>query len=167
MHRPSFVCVCFPPDLCREIDARAINIAARRILGVDRTARIGTLRFVAGTFSYRHLLVMHLAEQSDLVIRANNSGIQKGTITALCKAYNTKHLRPETLTIIIPVERILESEVSQTTERVWRGTTWKYVSYPTGWRDDAIREIGGANYSKEIRASLFRSEGTFQFEGTH
>ena len=91
----AFLGVCFPPDLCREIDARVINVAARRILGVDRTARIGTLRFVAGTFSYRHLLVMHLAEQSDLVIRANNSGIQKGAIKALCKAYNTKHLRPE------------------------------------------------------------------------
>ena len=44
---------CMPPDLLREVDTQAINVAARRICGADRTIRIETLHFITGCHSFK------------------------------------------------------------------------------------------------------------------
>ena len=113
-------------------------------------------------------MVMHLAEQLDLALRADNSNIKESIVGELCELYNVTDLLLETTELLIPIEQILESKLSQTSERMWHNTEWTRVSYPTERHDAAIPDIGGmyANYSKEIQASPFHREGTYQFAHT-
>ena len=64
----------YEKDLCF-MEARHANIAARRILGVGRSARIGTMMAIAGTQSVHNLYIKSCAAMLDRCLRAINSSI--------------------------------------------------------------------------------------------
>ena len=78
-----------PSDLYSKMDTVATNVAARKILGVDRTARKETLHFVAGAQTYRNLAAIHPADDIDLSLSANNSSIKDRVEAVLRTKYNT------------------------------------------------------------------------------
>ena len=157
-----------PQDLLQKIDTCITNVAARKIIGVDRTARIETLHFVAGTQTFRNMVVMHMAEYMDLVLRAHNSTIRDRVLETLKDCYKINSLEPENITIKVPVQEILKLPTNTTTERVWNNTSWSSARYPANRTDEGIKNICSmyVNYSKEMRTSMFHKEGTYQFEGT-
>ena len=72
---PTVTGSCYPPGLACSINTQVVNIVARKIGGLSRSARIETLRHVAGTFSIQKLNVRHCAEFPDACLRASGSSI--------------------------------------------------------------------------------------------
>ena len=73
-----------PLDICLKIDSRIVKVGARKILRVDRPAKLETLHFAAGTHSYRNLAVMRMAEQLDLILSAGDSSFKDGLESKYC-----------------------------------------------------------------------------------
>ena len=90
-----------PPDPCQKVDTRIVKVAARKAPGVDRTARIETLHFVAGAYNFKNLVVMHLAEHLELMLRAHNRSAQKEAERAMCRVYRVPNIQPEIVKIRI------------------------------------------------------------------
>ena len=158
-----------PWDLSRKIGTCITNVAARKVLGVDQTARIETLHFVAGTQTFFNMVVMHLAEYLDLVLRAHNSTIRTRVLATLRTIYNVESFEPERTRIEAPVEEYRrQKETNTTTERIWRHTSWHCLRYPKNRSEKRIKNICSmyVNYSQEMRTSLPHKEETYQFEDT-
>ena len=58
------------------MDTCSINVVAREVLGVDRTARIPILYAMSRVMSSRNLYIQHCAAIVDLGLRAENSTLQ-------------------------------------------------------------------------------------------
>ena len=69
-----------PPDLVKKMKTQIINIAARKVSGVSRTARIECLHFAINTATFLNLYVKHCARHMDECIRANSSQIRQRLI---------------------------------------------------------------------------------------
>ena len=68
---------CLLPYVVSRIDACIVNVAARRITGLDGTVRLESLHFLASTSSYQNLYMLHCAEFADAVLRAEGSSAKK------------------------------------------------------------------------------------------
>ena len=64
---------CLPPDLVNKIDVCVVNVAARRITGLDSSVRIESLHFLAATSSYQNLYILHRAKVVGAILRAEGS----------------------------------------------------------------------------------------------
>ena len=64
---------CLPPDLMSGVDTGVVNVAARRITGLDSSVRLESLHFLASTSSCQNLYILHCAEIVDAVLRAQGS----------------------------------------------------------------------------------------------
>ena len=71
----------FPPDLVWLVNTQVINVAARKVGGVSRTARIENSHFVINTATYMNLYVVHCAVFMAGCMRARTSNIHKRMVT--------------------------------------------------------------------------------------
>ena len=61
---------CLPPDMMANMETVIMHPAARRVGGLDRSARIEDLHFPAGTSSCKNLYVRQCAGMLDSILRA-------------------------------------------------------------------------------------------------
>ena len=66
---------CYPPDIMRSVKTQIVNIAARKIGGLSRGARIEALHFTVGTATIFNLYVRYCAEFLDACLRVGESTI--------------------------------------------------------------------------------------------
>ena len=167
-YAPAVAGSCLLPDLSQKIDTRLVDSAARKILGVDRTARVETLHFVAGAYNFRNMGVVRLAEHLDLIMRSHDSTAKTEATSSLCDNYGVNNLHIRTAKILFPVEQIINQETNKTTRRIWGKTEWQSEEFSDNWSDSRIKQGISmyVNYSKEVRTPIRRREGTYQFENT-
>ena len=132
------------------MDTYLTNIAAREIIEVDRTARVEVLDQVAGTHTYRNLIVRHMAEYLDPTLRAHNSSIKQRVTNVLCGRYGVETLALQMVSLQLPIKEIMTAGISKAARRVWNETALQCVRYPVGRNDSAVKTICSTyvNYSE-------------------
>ena len=68
---------CFPPDLMRKMNTQILNISARKVGGVARTARSESLHLVTEVMSFYDMFAVHCADSLDSCLRAHHSTVQE------------------------------------------------------------------------------------------
>ena len=86
----------------RQLDAKVFNILARRICGVGMSARLPTLRVVAGAMTLGNLYIHHGAEPLNPATRAGGSSIQNRMCRWPCRAYMVTSWTPVMEKLDIP-----------------------------------------------------------------
>ena len=78
---------CLPADLRSRTDTQITNIAARKVLRVNRAASLEALHFTGGARTSQNLLVSQFAGALDSAIRATDSAVRKGRVSGLRAIY--------------------------------------------------------------------------------
>ena len=73
-----------------KLEVCVVNILARKIAGVARSARLPVLHMAAGVVSYRNLYIQNCGQMVDHVLRAGNSSIKKRIGHCVCQAYQVE-----------------------------------------------------------------------------
>ena len=133
-----------PSDLYSKMDTVATNVAARKILGVDRTAKTGTLNLVAGPRGFSNMVVIYMADYLDLVLRAHGSAIRSRVVLAVQEKYKISRLEPERVKVKIPIKEILADASNERTVRVWETTSWEeeQTGETTSWETTSWEGLG-------------------------
>ena len=95
-----------PPDLVKKMNTQIINIAARKVRGVSRTARIECLHFAINTATFLNLFVKRCAKYMDECIRAHSSQIRKRLIAELAAYYEVTSFDATDINITIPLNKV-------------------------------------------------------------
>ena len=64
-----------------------VNVPARRVIGVGRSARLPVLHATAGILSARNLYAQHCADMVGHTLRAEGSSVQTRVMGLMCQAY--------------------------------------------------------------------------------
>ena len=91
--------------LLRRLEVQIANIAAGRIVGVSRAARLEILHPVAGVMSPRNLFIQQCALMTDRTMRAQNSSAHTLVAKYLSERYDVKDRSREKLRF--PAENVL------------------------------------------------------------
>ena len=89
-------------DSMRRINTCVLNVMARKIIGVNRTARVPVLHAVSGILSVHNLFVQHCASMLDLSLRASNSTIQTRLQGWLCRVFRMPTWEPGVQELCLP-----------------------------------------------------------------
>ena len=120
---------CLPTDLFRKLDTMIVNIAARKIGGLNRTVRIESLHFLSGTKSMSNLFAIHCAEFLDSCLRAANSDIKIRIERELCVYLGIDTIEITNMRIAIPRDRGEPVPPAITPDITWDRTVWTSSCY--------------------------------------
>ena len=124
----------FPPDLVRRVNAQIINIAARRIGGVRRNARIESLRLIMNTATFVNLYLPHCAIFLDGRITAQNSGIFTRLRKELAAYYSAIGFETQDINIVLP-----QSKARDGRPRIWVPDRWYNTArYRNQYKTDRV-----------------------------
>ena len=160
---------CLPPDLLRKINTQVVNIAARKVGGLSRSARIESLHYTVGTTTVYNLYVRHCAEFMDACLRAPNSTVNKRLRRELEVYYGVSTFETEDTQIEIPRETICATLGVASLPKNWDHIHWfcrcrkEQPRLPDDMRVPSIY----VNNADEINKSEIRRIQMFCFEQTH
>ena len=86
---------CLPHDLIKKANTQILNIMARRIGAIGRTARIETLHFYMNTQTIQNMGVVHTAHFLDSCLRAEGSTIKARLLEELCAYYGAENFETQ------------------------------------------------------------------------
>ena len=113
-----------PPDLIKKMNTQIINIAARRVSGVSRTARIECLHFAINTATFLNLYVKHCAKFMDECVLAQSSQIRKRLITELVAYYEVTGFDTTDIKVTAPLNKVRLQHPRGRINDKWNNTTW-------------------------------------------
>ena len=113
---------CFPPDLLHKMNTQVLNIAARRVGGLARTARIESLHFITGAMSIYNMYIVHCADFLDSCLRAHNSSIQTRIKQEVSAYYTNNPFATKDVSITLPYGRIMEKSPNFRIPDIWHKT---------------------------------------------
>ena len=115
-----------PPNLLNRINTQVVNIAARWIGGLSRSARKKVLHYVVSTSAINNVYVRLSAEFSDACLGTTKSAMNSQLRTELQKYYNVSALETEDTLKEIPPDAISQkTEMPKNeVERQWRQHHW-------------------------------------------
>ena len=90
-------------EAMRRVNTCVLNVMARKIVGVNRTARVPILHAVSGILSIHNLFIQHCASMLDLSLRASNSTIQTRLHNWLCQVFKISAWEPGVRELCLPV----------------------------------------------------------------
>ena len=119
------------------LDTCVLNIMARKISGVPRTARVSVLRAVSGALSAHNLFIQHCALMVDLGLRASGSTLQRCLNSWLCRIFGVRSWEAGTRELTLPPNlpphiarlRYLDFDVSES----WGARTLESTPQPPSW----------------------------------
>ena len=156
---------CLPPDTFDKIETQIVNIAARKVGGLDRSTRIEALHFLTHTHSYKNLYIMHCADLIDAAIRSQPSSIGWRVRMEVGAALGVRR------TVVDSVElKPLRDQWKnkRTPPTVWKNTHWfvhKYRESPDWEKVHNLTSIYACN-AHEINSSIFHRVGVCHFAET-
>ena len=95
-----------PGDLFWSMETNITNVAARKITGLPRSARVESLHFLAGIHSFRNLYIFHYAEFLDGILRCHNSTIRSRISEELKQIYTVETLVPIEKECMVPLKEV-------------------------------------------------------------
>ena len=115
---------CRPPDLLRRVDTQIVNIAARKIGGLSRSARTEGLHLALGPSAIYNSYMRHSAEILDASLRAHNSTISTRLLRELRRFYSVEALGSQDTEKIIRANAHQQVPDTEQLLRHWRHTFW-------------------------------------------
>ena len=115
-----------PSDRLNRINTQVVNIAARRIGGLSRSARTKVLHYVAGTSAMYNLYARHCREFPDACLGATKSAINSKLSTELQRYYNISAFETGGILKGIPPDAISQKTgmPKNEVERHWSQHHW-------------------------------------------
>ena len=159
---------CLPTDLFANMDTRIVNIAARKISGLTRTARIESLHFLSGTWTYPNLYTQQCANLLDSCLGATNSAIQTRLERELCRYLEVDTLETTYTYIDLPIEAVRELSLTATPPWVWGSTVWICPQYQEQRKRDLFPHVTSSYtpHAEEMNRSSSQRLTVFRFEKT-
>ena len=75
----------------RRLEVCVVNVLARKVIGVGRSARLPVLHATAGILSAHNLYAQHCADMVDHTLRAEGSSVKERVMGLVCQAYQLQH----------------------------------------------------------------------------
>ena len=160
---------CFPPDLMRKMNTQILNISARKVGGIARTARIESLHFVTEVMSFYNMYAVHCADFLDSCLRAHHSTVQERMRGEISGYFKHNPLETCDINIAIPFARILERCPDGRIPAIWHNARWFCNTYRDKPQAAIIADVTGTFVcnAEEIEKSLLYKQLMYGFKETH
>ena len=164
-----FTGTCLPDDLLNKLDTGVINIAARRISGLPRIARIEALHFVSGTHSSRNLYAQHCGNFLHLVLTSHASGIRERVRRELQVLFGIPSLDLAVQILKVDLEASFIMDSSGVPMEVLQRLRWMANHYriAPNWKGVEIQTSVFCVNAPELRQTSRGRELAYSFRATH
>ena len=157
-----------PEDLLLKIETHILNVVARKVTGLYRSARPESLHLLADTQSYKNQYILHCAEFLDGSLRVSNSTIASRLRRELQNIFEVTTLESVICTLTLPLRGIFLYDFMQTSTAVWENATMTFSQHtevPNIKRERQMNRIFTCQ-AEEIRGDVAQLDLMFNFEQT-
>ena len=117
--------VSLPDDLFARVDTMILNVSARKITGLGKSARTKSLHVLAGTHTFGNLLYRHCTEFLDSFLHSTGSSVKQDITKELRLLYGVNGLGAKSRGIVLPADTHMRVGISCISDELRRKTAWQ------------------------------------------